>query len=207
MLVFAGCAAGTLIGMLPGLGSISAIALMIPITYGFEPSSGINFLLLAMATFAVSEAVMMVLKRNQKSETITIQVKSMKLTKEEVKSIAPVIARSSVLGFLIGVLPSAGATIASFLAYGAERSLAKPSEKEQFGKGSKGSGCSRNSQQRRLYGLLRTPLADPGHSGLRNDGCCCWGRSSPTGYNLDLVCLLMSRRYSGRSSFPCILET
>ncbi len=40
LLVVSGCVAGTFIGMLPGLGPISAIALMIPITYGFDPSSG-----------------------------------------------------------------------------------------------------------------------------------------------------------------------
>ena len=40
LLVVVGCVAGTVIGMLPGLGPISAIALMIPITYGFDPSSG-----------------------------------------------------------------------------------------------------------------------------------------------------------------------
>lgn len=43
-LVLVGCAVGTIIGMLPGLGPISAIALMIPITYGFEPSSGMILL-------------------------------------------------------------------------------------------------------------------------------------------------------------------
>ncbi|NQY93579.1 MAG: tripartite tricarboxylate transporter permease, partial [Campylobacteraceae bacterium] len=41
MMVVIGCFAGTFIGMLPGLGPISAIALMIPITYGMEPSSGL----------------------------------------------------------------------------------------------------------------------------------------------------------------------
>ena len=40
-LLFVGCFAGTFIGMLPGLGPVSAIALMIPITYGFDPSSGL----------------------------------------------------------------------------------------------------------------------------------------------------------------------
>ncbi|MGI9382312.1 MAG: tripartite tricarboxylate transporter permease, partial [Methyloligellaceae bacterium] len=40
LMVFVGCFAGTFIGMLPGLGPISAIALMIPITYGFDPASG-----------------------------------------------------------------------------------------------------------------------------------------------------------------------
>ena len=32
LLLFVGCFAGTFIGMLPGLGPVSAIALMIPIT-------------------------------------------------------------------------------------------------------------------------------------------------------------------------------
>ena len=44
LLVFAGCLAGTLIGMLPGLGPISAIALMIPITYALDPASGMILL-------------------------------------------------------------------------------------------------------------------------------------------------------------------
>ena len=44
MLVLVGCAIGTIIGMLPGLGPISAIALMIPVTYGFDPSSGMILL-------------------------------------------------------------------------------------------------------------------------------------------------------------------
>ena len=35
MMVMIGCFAGTIIGMLPGLGPMTAIALMIPITYGF----------------------------------------------------------------------------------------------------------------------------------------------------------------------------
>lgn len=41
LMVAVGCFAGTFIGMLPGLGPITAIALMIPITYGFDPSTGL----------------------------------------------------------------------------------------------------------------------------------------------------------------------
>ena len=41
MMVMLGCFVGTFIGMLPGLGPVSAIALMIPITYGIDPASGI----------------------------------------------------------------------------------------------------------------------------------------------------------------------
>ena len=41
LMVIVGCFAGTIIGMLPGLGPMTAIALMIPITYGFDPSTGL----------------------------------------------------------------------------------------------------------------------------------------------------------------------
>ena len=44
--------------------------------------------------------------------------------------------KRQILGFLIGVLPGAGATIASFLAYGMERNYVSDEEKEKFGKGS-----------------------------------------------------------------------
>jgi putative tricarboxylic transport membrane protein len=36
-----GCLAGTLIGMMPGLGPISAIALMIPVSYSLDPTGGL----------------------------------------------------------------------------------------------------------------------------------------------------------------------
>ncbi|SFX12391.1 tripartite tricarboxylate transporter permease [Marinospirillum alkaliphilum] len=41
MYVFIGVFAGTLIGMLPGLGPISALALMIPITFNLPPATGL----------------------------------------------------------------------------------------------------------------------------------------------------------------------
>ncbi len=88
---------------------------------------GISFLLLAMATFALAEVVMTVMKGQHKEkdpDMDTESLGSMKLTKEEVKEVAPTVGRSSLFGFLVGVLPGAGATIASFLAYGLERNLA-----------------------------------------------------------------------------------
>ncbi len=101
---------------------------------------GISFLLLAMASFALSEALMNIIE-NQKmtkeeKEALKKEIGSLKVSKKEIKEIAPVIGRSSVLGFFVGVLPGAGATIASFLAYGMERSIASAKEKLKFGKGS-----------------------------------------------------------------------
>ncbi|KEI70273.1 tripartite tricarboxylate transporter permease [Endozoicomonas elysicola] len=99
---------------------------------------GVSFLLLAMATFALAEVLMSVMKgahREQDQAMDSEALGSMKLSRDEVKEVAPTVARSSVFGFLVGVLPGAGATIASFLAYGLERNLASAKQKLQFGKG------------------------------------------------------------------------
>ena len=101
---------------------------------------GISFVLLVMATFAMSEAFMIIFKKieiNFKTSDASInKLGSIKLSKDEVKEMVPTIARTSVLGFLVGVLPGAGATIASFLAWGFERSIASVKDKLKFGKGS-----------------------------------------------------------------------
>lgn len=96
---------------------------------------GISFVLLAMATFALAEALFLLLSPAQDGPT-RVSRAVLRLPGAEVKELTPVVARSSLLGFLVGVLPGAGATIASFLAYGLERSLAPLRERERFGKGS-----------------------------------------------------------------------
>ena len=85
---------------------------------------GISFLLLAMGTFALSEAVMMAMKRRLPVNPLDPGMARMKLSREDTKALVPVVSRSSFLGFLVGVLPGAGATMASFLAYGMEKRLA-----------------------------------------------------------------------------------
>src|SRR3990172_9427423 len=38
---FIGCLVGTLIGVLPGIGSVTTVALLIPITFGMNPTAGL----------------------------------------------------------------------------------------------------------------------------------------------------------------------
>ena len=125
---------------------------------------GISFLLLSMATFALAEALYVVLTRKTSNankedtqedsqedskeenkgaankeralEQAQQEIGSLKIPKDEVLEMAPTVARSSILGFFVGVLPGAGATIASFLAYGMERNLASKKQQAKFGKGS-----------------------------------------------------------------------
>jgi putative tricarboxylic transport membrane protein len=86
---------------------------------------GISFLTLAMATFALAEAFLMILRPNPEQANQVPRYEDLRLNQQELKDIAPSVGRSSMLGFLVGTLPGAGATIASFLAYGMERNFVK----------------------------------------------------------------------------------
>jgi putative tricarboxylic transport membrane protein len=101
---------------------------------------GISFLLLAMATFALSEALLVITKPkddSQPQEQDALEnLGSLAISREELLDIIPVTGRSSVLGFFVGLLPGAGATIASFLAYGTEQRIAGKEKAKLFGKGS-----------------------------------------------------------------------
>ena len=99
--------------------------------------SGISFITLAMALFALPEALYLVLDpKRSNTGGAGDAIKDLRITKAEAKQIAPVIARQSIQGFLIGVMPGAGATLASFLGYAVERNLAKGEDRAEFGKGS-----------------------------------------------------------------------
>ncbi len=97
---------------------------------------GITFALLAMSVFALAEALLLSLQGGDLPAVHGVGLKSLALTRAEVRDVAPTVARSSLLGFLVGVLPGAGATIASFLAYGVERNLAPADKQAEFGHGS-----------------------------------------------------------------------
>jgi len=99
--------------------------------------SGFGFIMLAMAMFALPEAIYLVLDPGRsKTGDSGGEIKDLRITREEARKIAPVIGRQSIQGFLIGVLPGAGATIASFLGYAVERNIAPKEEQDEFGKGS-----------------------------------------------------------------------
>ena len=101
--------------------------------------SGIYFVTLVMGLFAVPEALFLILdpgRSKVSSDGDSSKIENLRITRDEAKAIAPVIARQSIVGFMIGVLPGAGATIASFLGYAMERNIAPTKDREMFGKGS-----------------------------------------------------------------------
>lgn len=128
----------TVIGLLMSTVGESALFNAPRYTMGIQDlQSGFSFITLAMALFALPEALMLVLDPSRGAQSSTSsEIKNLRITKAEAIKIAPVIGRQSIQGFLIGVMPGAGATIASFLGYAVERNLAKGEEQEEFGKGS-----------------------------------------------------------------------
>lgn len=128
----------TLIGLMLATVGESALFNAPRFTMGFQDlQSGFSFITLAMALFALPEALFLVLdpKRGHNKESEGA-IKDLRITKAEAKKIAPVIGRQSIQGFLIGVMPGAGATLASFLGYAVERNIAKGKDQDEFGKGS-----------------------------------------------------------------------
>ncbi|MDQ0338846.1 putative tricarboxylic transport membrane protein [Caldalkalibacillus uzonensis] len=95
---------------------------------------GIDFLVIALGLFAIAEVCFLIMGRKQNLLGKASKIGSLKIRKQEAKEISGPIARHSVLGFILGVLPGAGATIASFMAYLTEKRISK--KPEEFGRGS-----------------------------------------------------------------------
>lgn len=94
---------------------------------------GIDFLVVALGLFALAEICNLIINRKDKIKG-NENIGSLKLSKDDYKEMAGPMTRQSFLGFLLGVLPGAGATIASFIGYITEKKIAK--NPEEWGKGS-----------------------------------------------------------------------
>jgi putative tricarboxylic transport membrane protein len=127
----------TLLGLMMATVGEGALFNLPRFTMGLlDLQSGFAFITLAMAMFALPEALYLVLDPARSKSGGSGNIKDLRITREEAKKITPVIGRQSLQGFFIGVLPGAGATIASFLGYAVERNIAQKDEQQQFGKGS-----------------------------------------------------------------------
>lgn len=93
--------------------------------------SGIGFLPIVIGLFAIAEVLTQVGTGNK--APIRTRVRDMIMSKDDLRQLPKPIARGGVLGFLLGILPGAGATLASFFAYDVERRSSK--HPERFGKG------------------------------------------------------------------------
>lgn len=118
---------------------ISAVAGFMVVTVGIDAQSGtqrftfgntnlldgLDFLVIALGLFALAEVCTLILNRKDKSIQNAHKIGSLKLSKQDWKDMTGPMSRHSIIGFILGVLPGAGATIASFISYITEKESLK----------------------------------------------------------------------------------
>ena len=99
-----------------------------------ELLDGIDFVIVAIGVFALGE-VLANMETREEPQMLPVPkgLRNLLPSMEELKACRFAFAQGSVIGFLIGVLPGAGSTIASFISYGVEKAFSKHPEK--FGTG------------------------------------------------------------------------
>ncbi len=148
LMLFAMTAVSTLTGKSPAKGLLATILGLMIATIGIDLQSGqarytmgipefqdgVGFVVVVVGLFAVAEVFRGLedIYKGTGAKAMRITGK-LWLTKEEwMRSIGP-IWRGGIIGFIIGVLPGAGGTIASIMSYTTEKRLSK--HPEEFGHG------------------------------------------------------------------------
>jgi putative tricarboxylic transport membrane protein len=84
---------------------------------------GLNFVAVMIGIFAIGEVLHQIRRGGEKP--IRAGFRDLLVTRQELKrSVAPAL-RGTGLGFVVGVLPGAGATLATFMSYGLEKQVSK----------------------------------------------------------------------------------
>lgn len=96
-------------------------------------NDGIDFALVAMALFAIPEALSSLTGGTGGPEQMQRVQGRLWMNREDWRRSAGPYARGSVIGFVIGVLPGIGPTLASFVSYVTEKRLSR--RRGEFGKG------------------------------------------------------------------------
>jgi putative tricarboxylic transport membrane protein len=97
-----------------------------------ELMDGIDFIVVVMGLFGIGE-VLVSAEEFMKMDSIKVPFTKLWPTMKDMADSKWAMVRGTAIGFVIGALPGAGATIASFLSYGVEKGAAK--DPERFGKG------------------------------------------------------------------------
>jgi putative tricarboxylic transport membrane protein len=98
----------------------------------FELIDGIDLVPLAMGLFGISE-VLINLEQGQQRSIVSARMTRLMPDRAEWREASGPIARGSVLGFLIGLIPGGGPALAAFASYAIERRISRTPE--QFGRG------------------------------------------------------------------------
>jgi putative tricarboxylic transport membrane protein len=114
-----------LIGILLGLVGTDTTSGEQRFTFGLPDLwDGIDFIVIAVGIFAFGEVVAS-LRSGEPRESFTGAVGSLIPTREDVRRMTPSILRGTAIGSVLGILPGAGVSIASFFSYAIERRVSR----------------------------------------------------------------------------------
>ena len=93
---------------------------------------GVGLVPIVMGLFGISE-VLLNIEQVIRREVFTTKIKGLLPTAKDWLDSKGALARGSLIGFFLGILPGGGAVISSFISYAVEKRLSK--HPERFGKG------------------------------------------------------------------------
>lgn len=97
-----------------------------------ELADGIGFVTVAMGVFGYAE-IMRNLEQTESRDLVQAKITGLWPTMKDLKDSSGAIARGTILGSILGILPGGGAVIAAFAAYTFEKKISK--HPERFGRG------------------------------------------------------------------------
>ena len=105
-------------------------------TFGLMPLiDGIDIVVIAMGLFAVGETLYTATYENKVKAGLETLTGKFWMSKDDWKRSWKPWLRGTAIGFPFGTLPAGGTEMPTFLSYSAERKLASPEVKKEFGKG------------------------------------------------------------------------
>ncbi|WP_416798764.1 tripartite tricarboxylate transporter permease [Ciceribacter azotifigens] len=121
------------LGVLMGLAGADVASGVFRFTFGIsELRDGIDFAVLAVGLFAVSE-IITTIGSSGKPEVLTTTVGRLWPNAQEFRLAWPAVLRGTALGSFLGILPGAGLAMSSFSAYMVEKSISR--RPDRFGTG------------------------------------------------------------------------
>jgi putative tricarboxylic transport membrane protein len=99
-----------------------------------ELAGGVEFIALSIGIFAIGEVLVNIEKQTQNPLfAVPRKFREMLPSGKDIKRSTPAMLQGGILGFIIGILPGAGSTVASFVSYIVAKKTSK--HPEEFGKG------------------------------------------------------------------------
>jgi putative tricarboxylic transport membrane protein len=87
--------------------------------------AGLSFVAFTAGLFGVAEVLASMAAREPPVPVAKVRFRELYPSREELRRAAPAMARGTVLGFLVGLLPGPAATLASFVSYGVEKKVSR----------------------------------------------------------------------------------